>query len=127
MIKADMAAKEMETGLNAICSWCEHWHEANNRRTEGEEVDCGKSCGGPAMGRGFPMYKGPLHGYLDRLCFICGKGATSGVQIGGRLIGVCNRMGPKKETCLDKLRNILARTGQVVAKEIVVPVVGDNA
>jgi hypothetical protein len=71
------------------------------------------------------MYKGPLEGNLHTICFICGKKATAGVEIGGRMIGVCSRMGPGNETCLDKMKRILARAGTVVSKEILVPVVGD--
>jgi hypothetical protein len=71
---------------------------------------------------GFPMYKGIMEGKLHTFCFICGRDADAAVEIGGRLLGVCNRQGPNGETCVDKLKLILMRQG-VVAKERVVPVV----
>lgn len=121
MIKADIAAREMETGLIFICAWCEHWHYAMDR---GSTIGCGKDCGGPASGKGFPLYEGPFKSRLNNYCFICGREATSGVDIGGKAIGVCNRVGPSNDTCLDKLRRILARQNGVVVRERVVPVIG---
>jgi hypothetical protein len=119
MIKAERAAREMSTGLNFVCAWCEHWHRAMDI---GSTIGCGKDCGGPASGKGFPLYKGPFKGRLNNYCFICGMEATSGVDIGGRMIGVCNRIGPSRKTCLDKLRDILSGKKGIIVKEIVVPV-----
>lgn len=121
MIDAKIAERDIATGLSAICAYCENWHDAKER---GDKVKCHEDCGGPATGRGFPKYKGPLEGHLAKVCFICGCSATAGVEIGGRMIGVCDRMGPHKETCMDKLKRILTRAGVVAVKETVVPVIG---
>jgi hypothetical protein len=80
-------------------------------------------CGGPASGRGFPAYKGPMQDHLNTFCFICGKDASAGVEIGGRVLGACHNMGPNGQTCVDKLKLILERQ-RVIVKEFVVPVVG---
>ena len=122
-ITKDMAEIEIRQGLSAVCAWCEHWHNAKMRgSTNGCLV---QDCGGLAVGRAFPEYKGVYKGNLHKICFICGRSADAVIDIGGCAIGVCNRMGAENETCLDKARKILLRQ-HVVAKEIVVPLVGED-
>jgi hypothetical protein len=65
-----------------------------------------------------------MEGHLHEFCFLCGQSATAAVEIGGCMIGVWSRMGPNKERCIDKMRNILSRSGSVVVKETVVQTVG---
>ncbi len=120
MITSEMAMLEMSTGLSSVCAWCEHWHEAKDRNVE---VDCGRlKCGGPSVGRGFPAYKGPMAGHLSEICFICGKNPDAAVDIGQKMIGVCNRMGPER-TCMETLRLVLSRAQGLVVREEVVPLV----
>ena len=121
MITYENARAEIEAGLSAVCAWCEHWH---NQRVTNGEMACGMACGGPSVGKGFPLYKGPMIGNLNRICFICGESPDASVEIDGRHIGVCNRMGPHKEACVDKLRTILSGLKNVVVRERVVPIVG---
>ena len=102
-----------------VCAWCEHWHNAIDN---GSNIGCGKECGGPVVGKGFPLYKGPID--LSKYCFICGNDATSCVRIGGKLIGVCNKIGSGNITCLDRLRKILSGQKNIVVRERVVPVIG---
>jgi hypothetical protein len=120
MITEHMAKIEIDTGLSAVCAWCEHWHNGKGRRGMASCDVAG--CGGPSVMRSFPMYTGPRYSDLHSFCFICGKEAEACVEMNGRMLGVCNRMGPENETCMDKLRNMLKRR-RVIAKETVVPVV----
>lgn len=123
MITAQKVMRELSTGISAVCAWCDHYHNAVDRaEARGIEVVCGMDCGGPSVSRGFPAYKGIMEGQLATFCFICGRDADAGVEIGGRMLGVCNNMGPGNETCMDKLRRLLARQ-RVIAKENVVVVV----
>lgn len=117
MIDIKMAQKEIDTGLSAVCAWCEHWH--NSRINKVGVLQCDKNCGGPSIGNNYPEYKGPMIGNLHKMCFICGKESSSVVEIKGRMIGVCNRKGPERETCLEKLKNILKRE-KCIVKEILV-------
>lgn len=121
MIDEKVAQAEIEVGLSAVCAWCEHFH---NGRRDGM-VSCGKNCGGPSVGMSFPEYKGPMDGRFATFCFICGKEADSAIEIGGRMVGVCNRKGPGGETCFDKFKILIQRipNRKVVVKERVVPVV----
>jgi len=123
MITAQKVMAELATGLSAVCAWCEHWHNAKDR---GVEAMCGQlQCGGPSVGKGFPSYKGIMENRLNSFCFICNNDAEAGVEIDGRMIGVCNTMGPNGETCMDKLKKILARQ-KIIARENVVPVIGGD-
>lgn len=124
MITAEMAERLIDTGLNAVCAWCEHYHDALDR-PGGGMVSCGKDCGGPAMGRAFPRYKGPMEGYLYAFCLICGKSSDATLDIGGRSLGICNRQCSDGATCMEKIKGVLARK-KVVVKERVVPIVGDG-
>lgn len=124
MITAEMAEKEIVTGLSAVCAWCEHWHEAKRR---GEVSACGKPCGGPASGMVFPMYRGPMSGRLGEMCFICGGEASAGLQWKGGFIGVCKKFEPGGKNHLDMFMELISAPSQkVVAKEITVPIVGDK-
>lgn len=116
MIDNEMAAIEIGTGLSAVCAWCEHWYKSKDR---GKTTMCGKGCGGPLSGKGFPLYKGPMNGMLHTFCFICGKEAQAAVEISGRMIGVCKRVGPGDEKCIDKMRSILSGRAVVVNEMVV--------
>jgi hypothetical protein len=117
MITKDMIDLEISTGLNFVCSSCEHWHNAKGK---GIIVQCGQQCGGPSVGLGFPKYKGPFENVLSEYCFICGRNADGSVKIGDRLLGFCKNVGPNKETCLDKIKRIVLGSNNVIVKEIVV-------
>jgi hypothetical protein len=83
MLTAEMAKAEIETGLSAVCAWCEHWHENKER-------DCGRDCGGPGSKmKAFPAYKGPWEGNLINMCYICGKEPDAAIELGGGMLGVC--------------------------------------
>ena len=92
MLTAEMAKREMETGLSAVCAWCEHWH--SGKFFDGRAGCLRSGCGGPGgrPPRAFPQYKGPLQGQLASICFICGKDADASVEFhGGKgMIGVCD-------------------------------------
>ena len=89
MVTKEMADREISTGLSAVCSWCEHWH--NNKERNGEAA-CGQDCGGPQKGIVFPEYKGPWKGNLARICFICGEEPGAMAEINGRgMLGVCSK------------------------------------
>ncbi len=107
-----------ETGLSAVCAWCERYWEAKSR-TNGVAFQCGvKGCGGPGMGKAFPMYKGPRMNKAA-YCFVCGEPSDMAVEFhdGGGMVGCCN----KHEKAL---KLMLSRTGKpVVTNERLVPVV----
>ena len=120
MITAKKVMKELESGLTAVCAWCEYYHNAK----ENGAPSCGiAGCGGPAVGKGFPKYKGIMENTLHTFCFICGRDADAGVEIMGSMLGVCNNKGVDRETCVEKLRKILSRQ-PVNVREHVVAVVG---
>lgn len=119
MIDGKLAKREMSTGLTAICAWCEHYHNSKRDGT----VGCEQDCGGPMAGRAFPQYKGPMETMLQSFCYICGKEPSGGIMIGGRMLGICETLGPNGQTCLDKFKLILDRRDNVVVKEHVVPVI----
>lgn len=125
MITAEMVKVEIKLGLSAVCAWCEHFHEAKMR---GKVMSCGRrECGGPAQGRAFPSYKGPMKERLSTMCFICGKDASAGIWIGDGIIGVCQRRGPGGKTHLDMFKEMMEKPGKrLVVNEIVVPVVGGD-
>jgi len=113
MVTEELAEKLMTDGMVAICAWCEHLHEAKSKGADNCDM---KGCGGPAALKSFPMYKGPLdHGALGsnlaKVCYLCGNEPDFGAMIGGRLIGVCNRIIPGNEktglTCALLFRKIL--------------------
>jgi len=59
-----------EPCLAFICCMCENLAAAREKGLS----DCGLSeCGGPLIGRAFPLYKGPLTGNLTNFCFRCGR------------------------------------------------------
>lgn len=122
MITSDMAQKEIETGLAAVCAWCEHYHSGRRNGV----ISCNKiECGGPRVGRSYPEYKGVMKDRMASFCFICGKDAEAGVLLEGRLIGVCKNMGPGHKTCYDRFEEMLRRPDRdVVVNEVVVPAVG---
>jgi len=59
----------LDQGAPVSCATCRWFHEGNMR--------CGKSeCGGPAVGRDFPDYDGPIprEKFIER-CLVCGDNA----------------------------------------------------
>ncbi len=120
MIDDALAKAEIEQGLAAVCAYCERYH--NSQR--GDEVMCGQLCGGPEKRKAFPQYKGPLEGNISVICYLCGNEADTMVNIGGKMLGVCRRMGPNNQTCLDKFKLSLQGVKNIVVKEHIVPVVG---
>lgn len=124
MINSDDARMFSDSGMSFICSWCEHLHNASDR---GGEISCGKKCGGPAVRRSFPLYKGPLERCLDKFCFLCGGNPTAIVSIGDGVVGVCNRKGPNGLTHVDILKKIIEMDGSNIAvREVVVPKIGNE-
>jgi hypothetical protein len=114
MIPAARAQAAILAGLSAVCARCEHYWAALDRG--GEPRGCGPyaDCGGPARGRSFPQYRGPLGSDLERWCFVCGADATLGCELGagadrGR-VGCC----ASHERLL---RQVLARVPGVVVRE----------
>jgi hypothetical protein len=91
VITREDAEREMQTGLCAVCAWCEHWHDAKAKRNPTQQVACGKDCGGPSSLRAFPLYKGPYSGNLGKICFVCGEDAEASVQIEDGFLGVCGK------------------------------------
>lgn len=114
MITREQAELEMQTGLSAICAWCEHWHEAKAKRAKGEPVACAKDCGGPSSLRAFPLYKGPYKNNLASICFVCGEDAEAAVEIGGGFLGVCGKH-------IQKVRDIMEQR-KVTVVERTVPI-----
>jgi hypothetical protein len=108
MVNEKMAAKMMTNGMVAVCALCAHLHEAKSKGADNCEMI---GCGGPAALKGFPLYKGPMDNCLAKICYLCGREADFGAMIGGRMIGVCNRIIPGNEktglTCALLFRKIL--------------------
>ena len=78
-----------------ICRMCVHMERADS---EGKAVcGLGPLCGGPASGKTFPMYQGPLQDRLEAYCFSCGCEAQHVLEIEE------NRLG----TCINCIENIL--------------------
>lgn len=120
MITKEMIDVELSTGLNFVCSSCEHWHNAKGKNAI---IQCGQQCGGPSVGLSFPKYKGPFENVLSEYCFICGKKADGAIHMKDGLLGFCKNIGPNKETCFDKMKKILLyhkKHVNVVAKEVIV-------
>jgi hypothetical protein len=89
MIDQKAVQLEMATGLGFVCALCTHYHEA---KSQGRK-DCGqKECGGPSVGKLFPMYQGELpREALARHCYRCGDPADGGAlgRGDGRALGFC--------------------------------------
>lgn len=67
-MQEDSIQKAITSGAPITCATCKYFHEGN--------MFCGKDeCGGPASGRDFPLYNGPIprENFADR-CLICGSG-----------------------------------------------------
>jgi hypothetical protein len=120
MITEEMVAKLMTDGMVAVCAWCEHLHEAKGRGSDNCET---MGCGGPAALKSFPKYKGPMEGSLASICYMCGQEADFGAMLGGRMIGVCNRVIPGNEktglTCSGLFHKILeSRQAKVTEQQV---------
>lgn len=103
MLTADMAKKEMDAGLSAVCAWCEHYY---NVKDQHQTFNCGKDkCGGPSRGKVFPEYKGPLKNKLAMFCFICGDDSDAVFNINSQgFLGVC-------KSHVDHLKKMVAHPG----------------
>jgi hypothetical protein len=67
----DAISWAMQQGAPISCATCRFFHEG--------KMHCNKSdCGGPASGRDFPCYEGPIprEKFVER-CLICGTGETA--------------------------------------------------
>jgi len=81
-----------------ICRMCERWYRGEDMGlvdVEGDQVcDATGTCGSPVSGDDFDEYEGPLKGYLDKYCYICGKSKPEKVLVakvgGAQKIGCCN-------------------------------------
>jgi len=75
--------KAISGGLAAICAWCEHYWNG--------QAGCGlqNRCGGPMVGMSFPEYRGAFN--KARFCFICGREADHGIEIGDGMIAACDK------------------------------------
>lgn len=89
MLTTEIAKKEMDTGLCAVCAWCEHYYNAKDKY---QTFNCGKGdCGGPSRGRVFPRYKGPMKNKMATFCFICGSDSDAAFDINNNgFLGVCS-------------------------------------
>lgn len=53
----------MTTKTFYACEMCKHFDAGSG---------CGKDCGSPMVGKGFPEYEGVLGSNLYKFCFVCG-------------------------------------------------------
>lgn len=70
------------------CTFCERMAAQKGREYPACEME---NCGGPFVGRSFPMYKGPLtRATLATSCFRCGGEAEEALVLpDGGYVGVC--------------------------------------
>lgn len=116
MLTAEMAQREIDAGLAAVCAWCEHhWNVKQGQLRPGCQQ---AECGGPMVGRAFPLYRGPRPDKAA-YCYVCGRESDMAVGFGsGGVIGCC-------ENHEGMLRQMLARSSRkLVVRERVVPVLG---
>jgi len=117
MLDKVKVGQAMESGLAAICAWCEHYWEATDQKPDGHSGCVLKDCGGPLLHRAFPRYKGPWSP-KEKFCFICGKHADAAAEIGRTgMVGVCNEH-------MEKLKSLLTSRKPVTIRERVVPLIG---
>ena len=100
-----MSILNQDFNLAFICSTCRHWKDAvimDHRDTDGE-VTCmmSNTCHGPLSGGDFCAYDGPICGYMDKFCHVCGTESTMSIVPKGKYhrIGVC-------DTCMENLRRL---------------------
>jgi hypothetical protein len=90
--KAKLAVATHKLAL--VCAMCERYWEAKDAGAPG----CGQSlCGGPLVGRTFPLYRGMMSGGIFAVtCFACGADATHNISVEGahgplaRTLGACD-------------------------------------
>jgi hypothetical protein len=85
-LEAAKVGLAVQQGLNVVCATCEHYWNALDRGAR----TCGKSCGGLAVGKSFPAYKGPIRD-MTRQCFVCGETTVHVAKHPKRNFGVCAR------------------------------------
>ena len=96
----------VESGLVAVCAWCEHYWEATSKKPEGHSGCVKNECGGPLTYKAFPLYKGPWSP-KEKYCFLCGKDADSLADIGGKgAIGICKEHVPTLKELLNKRKPV---------------------
>jgi hypothetical protein len=83
--------------LSMVCANCTHWYEGAERQSKVSNGDprCSATspCGGLAVRRGYPEYKGPMTDeYLERHCVVCEEEAPRSVSTpDGKRRGYCTR------------------------------------
>lgn len=75
-------------GLSVVCAACERYWEGQDKGLRGCTSQTG--CGSPFAGRSFHEYKGPLANFAS-FCFVCGEESSRGVQVDGKVFGLCYR------------------------------------
>lgn len=121
MITPEEVYKSIVSGMNVVCSFCEHYYEARDKFGEGS--DCGVTkCGGPMVGRNFPEYKGPLdRSKFKSICLCCGSSDISYFILikGEKSFGICN-------THVDMFYKAFSGIKSVANKPIIVPIQSDK-
>lgn len=92
MIPEKAKEKIKKSRVVFTCAHClKFWWGVENGVEGCKAVHEKKPCGGPISGMAYPEYEGPLKGYLDRYCFVCGKKSEMVAQAdSGGLVGVCS-------------------------------------
>jgi hypothetical protein len=76
-------------GMCWICRMCQTLAEAVDK---GSESCLDSFCGGPAQGRSFPHYRGPLLSSVSNYCYLCGEDSDRLLAVGlGRVLGICRK------------------------------------
>ncbi len=81
----------MREGVGFTCAHCERFWWGHARNSACQAAVTGAECAGPLAGLGFPEYKGPLKGNLDKFCFVCGGSPAAIALARGTAIGVCKK------------------------------------
>jgi hypothetical protein len=107
MLDAAKAVQAIQSGLAAICAWCEHYWDATDNKPEGHSGCVMYECGGPIVHKSFPLYKGPWNPKV-KYCFICGKNADAMAAVHHQgALGVC-------ADHIQKFKDILEANGKRV-------------
>jgi len=89
-------SKLMAAGYAFPCACCFKLHRAIGRGLEFCEHARDQSCGGPLLGKAFPMYEGPLtKTAIASKCFCCGENADYLAELprGAGFLGACTKHG----------------------------------
>ena len=85
-------SKLMEAGYAFPCACCFKLHRAIGRGLEFCEHAKDEACGGPFLGKAFPLYEGPLtRQMIASRCFRCGKESDYLAELPRKVgfLGVC--------------------------------------